>query len=419
MSGKTMPAVARGRTAPSWRNWMGNQSCSPAVLAMPTTEADVQAAIRAAAAAGRGVRAAASGHSFGPVCTTEGTLLAMAGLHGIRRIDAEARTVTMLPGTTIAELGDPLLAEGLALRNQGDIDAQQIAGAISTATHGSGIRLQNMSASVRALRLATADGDVLEIDDDAPELLAAAQVSVGMLGVLTEVTMAVRPAYRIRETIEYWDLTELATRWRRGFEGSHHFSFHYFPTASANDLFDFPAPAGSDLTGMSRVTTCEVVDADEPERMDGSPRVGRPDRIYPQYCAPNFHELEYMVDFEDGQDAFGEVLEVIARFPDLATYPVEVRSTAADSAFLSPNHERRSLVISVSGAPERPYRPFLQAVHDVLLRYRARPHWGKLHRFDREQLEQVLPQHGDFVRLRRQLDPTGMFMNDFLRPLFS
>ncbi|MHC9044379.1 D-arabinono-1,4-lactone oxidase [Microbacterium saperdae] len=403
----------------TWTNWVGNQSCTPAEIVSPDSEAGVQSAVRAAATAGRHMRAVATGHSFSPVCATDGTLLAMADLSGITRIDEDAQTVTVRPGTTIAELGDPLWAHGLALRNQGDIDSQQIAGAVSTATHGSGIRLQNMSASVRAARLVTADGSVVLIDENTPDLLFAAQVSVGMLGVFTELTLALRPAYQLREHLQYWNLDELARGWADGFERSHHFTFHYFPTAGANDLFDFEAPDGLDLARMSRVTTCDVISLDEPEQLHSDPRVGRPYRVYPQYCAPNFHELEYMVDFAAGQDAFGEVLEVFDRYPEFATYPIEVRSTAADSAFLSPNHERRSLVISVSGEPGTAYQPFLQAVHDVLLGYQARPHWGKLHLFDRAQLEHVLPRHGDFVALRRQLDPNGMFLNDPLRPLFS
>ncbi len=404
---------------PAWTNWVGNQSCRPAEIVSPETEAEVQSAVRSAASAGRSLRAAASGHSFSPICTTDGTLLDMSRLAGIVGIDAQAETVTVYPGTTIAALGDPLWEHGLALRNQGDIDSQQIAGAVSTATHGSGIALQNMSASLRAARLVTASGEVVEIDERMPELLAAAQVSVGMLGVFTELTLALRPAYQLRETLRYWDLDELSRGWADGFRSSHHFTFHYFPTAAANDLFDFEAPPGLDLTRMSRVTTCEIVGLDETEDLQSEPRVGRPYRVYPQYCAPNFHELEYMVDLADGQDAFGEVLEVFDRFPEFATYPIEVRSTAADGAHLSPNHERASLVISVSGEPGRAYQPFLQAVHDVLLGYRARPHWGKLSRFTREELESVLPRHGDFVALRRQLDPEGIFLNEWLRPLFA
>lgn len=343
----------------------------------------------------------------------------MSRLSGIIDIDSIAQTVTMLPGTTIAELGDPLWAHGLSLRNQGDIDSQQIAGAISTATHGSGIRQQNMSASMHSARLVTADGDILVADASNPGLLAAAQVSVGMLGVFTEVTLELRPAFQIRENLEHLSLDELAQKWRTGFETSHHFTFHYFPTATAGELFDFDAPEGVDLAGMSRVTICNVVDLQEPEQMSSEHRTGRPYRIYPQFCAPNFHELEYMVDFEDGQDAFGDVLEVVAKFPDFAIYPIEVRATESDSAYLSPNYERRSLVISVSGEPGEPYQPFLQAVHDVLSSYDARPHWGKLNFFDRAELERVLPRHADFVRLRRELDPAGVFLNDALQPLFS
>ncbi|GAA1815778.1 D-arabinono-1,4-lactone oxidase [Agromyces neolithicus] len=354
-----------------WTNWFGNQQCAPAAIVRPKSESEVVHHLDNARRSGRSVRVAASGHSFGPICTTNGTLLELAEFSGISRVEPAARTATVLPGTRIADLGDPLWHAGLSLRNQGDIDAQQIAGAIATATHGSGLRLQNMSASLLGVRLATANGDILVIDEKTPDLLAAAQVSVGMLGVFTELTLSLRDAYQLRERVEHWTLDELRSQWRRGFENSHHFTFHYYPTANSHEFFDFDAPAGVDLTNLSRVTICDVVDLAEPEVLDHEPRIGRPYRLYPQYCAPNFHELEYMVDFEDGLDAFEAVLDVVERFPEFGIYPVEVRSTAADEAYLSPNHGRRSLVISVSGEPGKPYEPYLQAVHDTLLRFSA------------------------------------------------
>lgn len=409
---------------PQWRNWVGNQSGTPAALAAPTTEGEVRQVVRSAVARGEHIRPAGTGHSFSDVCLTDGTVLDMAGVRGIVAVDPGARTATVRAGTPIADLGDPLWENGLSLKNQGDIDTQQIAGAVSTATHGSGLLLQNMSASVVALRLVTAGGDVVTVDASEPDLLAAAQVSVGMLGVITELTLSVRDAFLIRERVEHWTLEQLAQDWSGTFAGSHHVALHYYPTATAHELFDFDG-TGTDLTGMSRVTFGDVVEADPTARDDADgtqsigSRTGRPYRIYPQYCAPNFHELEYMVGFDDGFAAFTDVLDVFARFPERAIYPIEVRVTEADTAFLSPNYERRSVVISVSGEPGTDYLPFLTAVHEVLLPYGARPHWGKLHMFPRGQLERVLPRHRDFVEIRRRLDPGGTFLNPTLAGLFA
>ena len=187
----------------TWTNWAGNQSFAAAV-ASPVSEEDVVAAVRAAIARGEGVRAAGAGHSFTPLVETGGTVLDMSRMAGVTHIDAGRRRITALPGTLVGEFGDPLWAAGLALANQGDIDTQAIAGAIATGTHGSGNALPSFSATLRGCRIADGRGEIVEIDETQPELLRAAQVSLGLLGVMTSLTIEVVPAYRLAERIEHW-----------------------------------------------------------------------------------------------------------------------------------------------------------------------------------------------------------------------
>ncbi|KUI29305.1 hypothetical protein AU194_20760 [Mycobacterium sp. GA-2829] len=370
--------------------------------------------------AGLPVRVAASGHSYTDICTTPGTLVELAGFAGITDIDFTRHRVTLRPGTRIEHIGDPLWEAGLSLHNQGDIEAQQIAGAVSTGTHGSGLGLQNMSAAITALELVTADATVLRLDESTPDALAAARVSVGMLGVITSLTLDVAPSFKIVETVHHWAYDELIDRWEHGFADHRHFSFFWCPTSTANELYDLECPSGLDMRDMARVKICDPapVDAVDDMAVIGS-RTGRPYRIYPQFCAPNLHELEYMLPFERGLEAFDVVRSIVLADSEYGVFPVEVRATAGDDAYLSPNYGTDSLVISVSGQPGRHYEPFLRRIHNALSYFDARPHWGKLHYFTREELEYVLPRHPDFVRVRRELDPGGMFLNDSLRALFA
>ncbi len=227
----------------TWTNWAGNQSCEARVAA-PADEAEVVAEVRRAIAAGTGLRAAGAGHSFTPVIETSGTVLETTGLRGVTEIDAARRLVTALPGTTVGEFGDPLWAAGLALANQGDIDTQAIAGAIATGTHGSGNRLPSFSASLRACRLVNGRGELVEIDETQPGLLRAAQVSVGMLGVMTSVTIEAVPAYRIAERIEHWPFEDVLARWDELFAGHRHFSFFWLPSEDSAVLYGLATPAG-------------------------------------------------------------------------------------------------------------------------------------------------------------------------------
>jgi len=163
--------VLTDRPGVKWSNWVGNQSFTPRFAAAPREEEELAGLVREAAERGIGVRVAGSGHSFTPVVQTDGLLLNLSALRGIIATDPERERVMALAGTPIADFYEPLWQAGLALRNQGDIDTQQIAGAVATATHGSGTGYTSLSGVVRGVRLITAAGETREIDEDQPELL--------------------------------------------------------------------------------------------------------------------------------------------------------------------------------------------------------------------------------------------------------
>jgi len=399
---------------PAWTNWVGNQTCEPAVLASPTSEDEVAELVAGATA----VRVAGAGHSFTPVVATDGLLLDVSGLGGIRSIDAERRRVVVGPATTIGEFGEPLWAAGLALANQGDIVAQQIAGAVSTATHGSGLRLGCFSSSVRRVRLVTASGDVVDIGEDDAELLHAAQVSVGMLGVMTELELEVAPAYRLRERIEHWSWDEAWEGFDEIAREHRHYSFFWMPSEDSAALYGLASP-GESLTDRCHVKIYDEVDRSTPDSDEPHRRVGPAYVIYPMIYEPNFHELEYFVPFERGRDALAAMRELMLRSLPASVFPMEVRTVGRDDAYLSHSYERETVVISVSGTPGTDYWPYLRDVDRLLGEFDARVHWGKLHFLTREQLYERYPRAGDFVAARRRLDPGGTFLNAHLEPLFS
>jgi FAD-linked oxidoreductase len=402
----------------TWTNWAGNQSF-PARVASPASEDEVIEHVRRALRDGTGVRAAGAGHSFTPLIETRGTVLQLGRLRGVTHIDAPSRRVTALPATTVGELGDPLWDAGLALANQGDIDTQAIAGAVATGTHGSGSALPSFSATLRACRLVDGHGEAVEIDETKPELLQAAQVAVGMLGVMTSLTLAVAPAYRLAEQIEHWQLEDVLARWDELFARHRHFSFFWLPSEASAKLYGLATPPGQRMTDTCYVKLYEEA-GDEPAD-DAAPnrRVDRSYRIYPAEFEPNFHELEYFVPLERGREAVEAMRELmLASQPD-AVFPMEVRTTAADDAYLSSNYRMATTVISVSGQPGHDYWPYLRAVDRLLGEFGARVHWGKLHFLTPGQLAERYPESARFIAIRREFDPDGVFLNDHLRPLFA
>jgi FAD/FMN-containing dehydrogenase len=411
-----MGALPPGR---AWINWVGSQTAVPASLARPGSEDEVAALVRAAVADGLGIRVAASGHSFTPVCVTSGLLIELAAFCGVVSIDRSAARLVARAGTTVADLGDPLWNAGLALRNEGDIDSQQIAGAIATATHGAGLAQPSFSATLKRARLVTATGDVVEIGEDQPERLRAAQVAIGMLGVMTEVEIAVAPAYRLRESIEHWPYGRVLEEWNDRVTAHRHFSCFWLPSEESARLYGLATPAGTTAADTAYVKIYDEVGDDVPDSAVPGARVDRSYRIYPSIFAPNFHELEYMVPLARGKEAIAAMRELmLARLPD-SIYPLEIRTTAADNAYLSPNYRTATVVLSVSGQPGTDYWGYLRAVDELLAGFDARPHWGKLHFMTAERLHRLYPELDAFLAVRRALDPHGVFLNDHLRPLFE
>ena len=168
--------------AAQWRNWAGDQVCTPAALERPSSVGEVAEVV------GRSdqVRVAGAGHSFTDAVLTEGTLLSLDRMNRVLDVDRSSGVVRVEAGITLGALSDELWRHGLAFENLGDIDVQSIAGATATGTHGTGSKLPNLSAALQSIELVTADGSTVELSEmgDA-DGWRAARVSVGALGVVT------------------------------------------------------------------------------------------------------------------------------------------------------------------------------------------------------------------------------------------
>jgi len=350
-----LPAASR------WTNWVGNQSFTPAFSAAARDEEEVAALVRAAAERGTHVRVAAATHSFTPVVETDGLLLDLSALRGVLSTDAERKRATALPGTLIRDFYEPLWSAGLALRNQGDIDTQQIAGAVATATHGSGTGYTSLSGVVRGVRLVTGTGEIRDISDDEQDLLLAAQVSVGMLGVVTRLELEVTDAYRLREQVGLRSWDDVMANWDELVAEHRHFGFFWLPTEESAALYNLDSH-GEKVADQCYVKVYDEVGPDVPDDATEGRRVDRCYRIFPMVYDPNFHELEYFVALERGPDALAAMRELMLRSLPDSVYPLEVRTVGREEAFLSPNFETPTTVISVSGKPGTDYWDYLRSV---------------------------------------------------------
>src|SRR5439155_10104211 len=213
-----------------WRNWAGDQQCTPAAVERPHSVEELRAAVSRYAEQGLPVRVTASGHSFTDIACTDGLMLNLESMDRLLDVDRATGLVKVQAGIRLSRLSEELYRHGLALENLGDIDVQTLAGALSTATHGTGVRLRNISAQVDAMDLVLADGSVLECTQASdPETLRAARVGLGALGVITTVTLRCVPAFTLNRLDHPVPLDETLARLDELADSNDHFEFYTWP----------------------------------------------------------------------------------------------------------------------------------------------------------------------------------------------
>jgi L-gulonolactone oxidase len=422
-----------------WRNWAGDQRCAPVALERPGSVAEIVAALERAAAAGQRVRVAGSGHSFTDAVCTDGRLLSLVRMDRVLDVDRASGLVRVEAGIAIHALSAALASHGLAFENLGDIDVQTIAGAISTATHGTGARLRNLSAQVEAVELVLADGSTLtcSASDADPLTWQAARVGVGSLGVIAAVTLRAVPAFTLRGVDKPAPLGETLDRLEQLGEQNDHFELFVFPhcdtalTRTNNRVEETPRPRSRAaawtndvlltnhafhafcLAGRALPRWIPQLNRTVTRLAGSSTRVDRSDRIFASPRLVKFTEMEYALPREHTAEAVRRVLELIPARGFQVPFPIEVRLVAEDDALLSPAHGRPTGYVAVHMFKGMAWEPYFRAVEAIMDEYGGRPHWGKRHFQTAETLRPRYPRWGDFQAVRSRLDPSGRFANAY------
>jgi L-gulonolactone oxidase len=415
-----------------WTNWAGERTCVPVAFERPAATGEVTAAVERAAEAGRTVRVAGAGHSFSDAVVTDGTLLSLERMGRVLDVDAATGRVRAQAGITLHALNQALLEHGLALPNLGDIDVQHLGGAVATATHGTGIGRQNISAQVVAGQVVGGDGTVHEIDggDD----LLALRASTGALGVVTELTLQCVPAFRLRGVDRKEPLDEVLDTLAERVDGRDHFELWTFPhspwaqTRTNTVTEDAPAgPTGWRLkagqiwldnrafevmlrTGRRAPRAIPSLNRLAGVLMEDRERVADSFAIFGSPRLFRFSETEQCVPREHAAEAVREVKAILERHD--VGMPVELRFLGADDALLSMSHARESAYVAAHVYVGTPHEP-LREVEAALQRFGARPHWGKRSWLTAAELAPRYPRWADFQAVRDRLDPGRRFTNAY------
>jgi L-gulono-1,4-lactone dehydrogenase len=425
--------------AHEWRNWTGDQRCTPQRVERPRTLEELTEAVRRAGERGLSIHATGSGHSFTEAALTDGAMIRIEALNRVLDADKTSGLVKVEAGISLRDLSVALWDLGLALENLGDIDRQTLAGAISTATHGTGAGFRNLSAQVEALELVLADGSVIEFSQaEHHDAYLAARVGLGALGVIYSVTLRAVPAFvmhrvdsprPLEETLAAVD--ELAAR-------NEHFEFYVWPyTETAlvieRNRFDGPPkPPGRAsaylndvvienyaMDVLSRIarrfpSTIPRIVGFASRQFSRTERTDRSYRIFASERRVRFTEMEYAVPREHGPEAVRRVLQLVRERRLPVGFPIEFRVVAPDDAFLSTAYGRETAYVAVHQYQGAVWEPYFRAVEEIMSTYEGRPHWGKRHFQTAKTLEGLYPRWRDFQKVRARLDPRGSFANAYM-----
>lgn len=404
-------------------NWAGNISYAAKAVHTPTTLDELKAIV----VKSRKLRALGSRHSFNTIADTDADLVAMRGFNKVISIDSAARTATIEGGITYGELCPILDAAGFAIHNLASLPHISVAGAVATATHGSGDRNGNLATAISGLKIMTADGEIrtLKRGDAAFD---GAVVNLGALGIVTEITIDLLPRFEARQHL-YLDLPVADALASFNDLTSSAYSVSLFTLWQGESiaqvwlksLADTPPRLEAVRNAKPATRTLHPIAA-----IDATPcteQMGVAGSWYRRL--PHFKmeftpsagaelQTEYFVGRGDAVAAFRALYAMQHKIAPLLLVS-EIRTMSADTLWMSMANGRDSVAFHFTWKPDWPaVRALLPEIEAALSPFSARPHWGKLFTMPKANVQALTPRLSDFRALCGQYDPAGKFRNAFV-----
>lgn len=404
------------------RNWAGNITYEAVMLLKPSSVEELQEIVTMTPR----VRPLGSRHSFNRIADTDAVQVSVEKLPDVFRIDGS--TVTVGAGVRYGELVGRLNDAGWALHNLASLPHISIAGAVATGTHGSGDGNGNLATAVAGLQVVTANGDLVEVKRGEPDFDGMV-VSLGLLGVVTQMTLDIEPTYDVSQHV-FEDLSWSAIHEHFDEITSSAYSVSMFTdwgdgastvwlksrSEVRTDLFDAtPATAGlHPLPGLSAEFTTQQLG-------QPGPWWDRLPHFRLEFTPSNGEELqtEYLVPRTRALEAIDAVRALAPQVQPLLLVS-EIRTIAADNLWLSPSHDVDCVALHFTWRQDIPaVTAFLPTLDDALAPFVARPHWGKLFETTPERLRAAYPKLDQFRALVERSDPTDKFANELTTQWFG
>ncbi len=414
-----------------WRNWSGGLVAYPAGRVSPSSEDELATYM---ARTSGSVRPVGSGHSFAPLVPTDGHLIVLDQLTGLLSSDKQTLQATFAGGTRLGEIGVMLSNVGQAMFNLPDIDRQTLAGATATATHGTGIKFTCLSEMITDLTLVTPRGEVVAVNaQNNADLFAAAKVSLGALGIVTQITLQNRTPFKLKALNAVERIDAVLDRFDEA--ALQHRHFEIFPLTHSDyamtlaiDETDEPinnppqSPEEAAAYAQAMASWAQVPPQQRQPLVDGLAQQIEPSvvvdesyKILSNIRNTRFNEMEYSVPLEAGAMCLREILATIKNKAVDVLFPLEYRYVRRDSTWMGMSSgEEDHAAISIHRVASEDYQPYFELIEPIFWKYGGRPHWGKIHSLGAQQLRKLYPHFDDFVELQVELDPAGRMLNPHL-----
>lgn len=427
-------------------NWMGTVRFTPAVIAAPCDEAEIASLVRDSTGP---LRVGGARHSWSPLIATDATYLSLDNLASVLEVDAERGLVRVQAGIRLHALNTALAAAGLALPVLGSITQQSIAGATSTGTHGSSMTWGGLHTLVVGMRFVDGRGEIVALGQGDPDL-PGARLALGALGVLTELTLKVIPAFRLVEELELLPFEEAAASVEEIARSAEWCKLWWLPHTDRVLVFRYhrvgPATDAPERTSLARWVDQTLVNACGfeailrlgallpalvprisrlvlPLAFHPWRRAGRSDQMLSIAMPPKNFETESAIPLSVAGALLSNLRAGIGRERLAVNFMQELRFGPADDTWLGGAHGRDTCHFGayISGAwagdtrmRDRYYRLFW----DLVRPHDPRPHWGKELEDPRGLLRRY-PRGEDFRRLVAKHDPLVRFQNELLKKILN
>jgi FAD/FMN-containing dehydrogenase len=390
-----------------WSNWSGSLTFCPKEFLVPKTEDELCKIVKRSREKGRKCRVAGSGHSSSALVETDDILISLDRFKKLEHLDEKKHTATLGAGLTVHESNEVLQKKGYALFNTGDVDVQFLIGAISTGTHGTGKKLQNLSSMLVGVRVVSPEGEIKEYHEDThPEMMKAFRVSVGSLGIITSFMVKVLPLFKLKRTDIFVSIEDCFRYFDELASENRNVDFYWYPRRDQVKIRILNEPG----EGTTRFPFPYHIHKEEE---------GYVGEILPRHRELKFDETEYAFDASIAMECFKVVRKRIKeKHRKEVAWRTLFRTIAADDVFLSPHFGRDSVTISLHHNAGLPYHDYFDDIEPIFRDFGGRPHWGKKHKMKARDLKKLFPGWEKFHEIRKELDPDRFFMNAYLNDLF-